>query len=92
MLRVDDNPETRIVQVSVTDTGIGIPKEKQAGVFGRFERVGESAEGFGLGLSICRFIVERFGGKIWVDGEYTGGARFVFTLPYGSAEKEGGGL
>lgn len=79
-------------RVSVTDTGIGIPKEKQADVFGRYERVGETAEGFGLGLSICKFMIEHMGGNIWVDSEYTDGARFVFTAPFESPLTEEGGM
>ena len=66
---------------SVTDTGCGIPKEKQASIFQRFEKLDENAQGSGLGLSICQLIIEHIGGKIWIDPDYTGGARFVFTHP-----------
>lgn len=66
---------------SVTDTGCGIPKEKQASIFQRFEKLDENAQGSGLGLSICQLIIEHIGGKIWIDPDYTGGSRFVFTHP-----------
>ena len=66
---------------SVTDTGCGIPKEKQKLVFERFEKLDEYAQGTGLGLSICKLTVEKWGGEIWVDPDYTEGARFVFSMP-----------
>jgi|UniRef100_UPI0040273267 hypothetical protein len=65
----------------VTDTGCGIPKEKQAAIFRRFEKLNENAQGSGLGLSICQLIIEHIGGKIWIDSDYTGGSRFFFTHP-----------
>ena len=66
---------------SVTDTGCGIPPENQGRIFNRFEKLNEGAQGTGLGLSICQLIVEQIGGRIWIDPEYTTGARFVFTHP-----------
>lgn len=66
---------------SVTDTGCGIPKEKQASIFQRFEKLNENAQGSGLGLSICQLIIEHIGGKIWIDPDYTTGSRFLFTHP-----------
>lgn len=66
---------------SITDTGCGIPKEKQKQVFERFEKLNEYAQGTGLGLSICLLTVEKWGGKIWIDPDYTDGARFLFTHP-----------
>ena len=66
---------------SVADTGCGIPKEKQKLIFERFEKLNEFVQGTGLGLSICRLIVTFVGGKIWIDGDYTRGARFCFTHP-----------
>ena len=66
---------------SVTDTGCGIPKEKQGLVFERFEKLNENAQGTGLGLSICQLIIEQLGGKIWIDSNYEEGARFLFTHP-----------
>lgn len=72
---------------SVTDTGCGIAPEKQGKIFNRFEKLDENAQGSGLGLSICQLIVEHFGGKIWIDSEYTNGSRFIFTHPIHTAEK-----
>ena len=68
-----------MVRFAVADTGCGIPPEKQAKVFDRFEKLDEFKQGTGLGLAICRQIVMKVGGKIWVDGTYTSGSRFVFT-------------
>ncbi len=73
---------------SVTDTGFGIPLEKQGQIFNRFEKLNEGAQGTGLGLSICQLIIERLGGKIWIDPSYTGGARFLFTHPIGNGPEE----
>ena len=69
------------VKVAVTDTGKGIPPDKAEDVFNRFIKLNEYSNGAGLGLSLCRIIVEKFRGRIWVDTTYTSGARFVFTLP-----------
>lgn len=66
---------------SVTDTGCGIPLEKQEKVFSRFEKLHEQVSGTGLGLSICQSIIQRLGGNIWIDAAYTTGARFVFSHP-----------
>lgn len=66
---------------SVTDTGCGIPKEKQKLVFERFEKLNEYAQGTGLGLSICKLIVTKWKGEIWIDPDYTAGARFIFSHP-----------
>ena len=66
---------------SVTDTGCGIPLEKQGLIFERFEKLNDFAQGSGLGLSICQLIVTYMRGRIWVDNNYTQGARFCFTHP-----------
>ena len=78
-LKVDE--KQREVLFSVSDTGTGIPLEKQKLVFERFEKLNEYVQGTGLGLSICKLTVEKWGGEIWVDPGYTDGARFVFTHP-----------
>ena len=83
------NEETQMAVFSVTDTGCGIPKEKQGLVFERFEKLNEYAQGTGLGLSICKLIVHKWKGSIWIDPDYTGGERFVFSHPLNlNIEKE----
>lgn len=74
--------EDRQVVFSVTDTGCGIPADKQSTIFDRFEKVDEFKQGGGLGLPICCAIVDHLGGTIYLDTSYAGGARFVFTIPY----------
>ena len=69
----------KYVLFSVTDTGCGIPVEKQRIIFNRFEKLDNYVQGTGLGLAICSLIVKQFGGTIEVDSSYTKGARFVFT-------------
>lgn len=78
---VDHETHGDMLWISVTDTGCGIPKDKAEAIFERFVKLSEHRQGVGLGLSVCRSIVEHLGGKIWVDTEYKGGARFVFTHP-----------
>lgn len=80
ILRLELN-ENGWAQFSVSDTGCGIPLAQQPSIFKRFERVDEKSQGTGIGLSICQLIINRFGGDIWIDPEYTNGSRFVFTHP-----------
>lgn len=75
--------EKKQVVFSVTDTGCGVPPEKQETIFNRFEKVDEFKQGAGLGLPICRTIAELFDGSLTVDPDYTGGARFIFVHPFG---------
>ena len=72
----------------VTDTGCGIPKDKQESIFGRFVKLNSFAQGTGLGLSICQLIIEQIGGRIWIDPDYTEGARFRFTHPVRPAKEK----
>ena len=80
-LKLEPDMRNRTALFSVSDTGCGIPPEKRKRVFERFEKLNEYAQGTGLGLSICKLIVEKWGGRIWIDSQYTRGARFVFTHP-----------
>ncbi len=82
-LSLEVDKKSKKVIFSVTDTGCGIPLEKQKQVFERFEKLDDYVQGTGLGLAICRLITQKWGGKIWIDPEYTTGARFVFTHPIG---------
>ena len=65
----------------VTDTGTGIPEDKQELVFQRFEKLNEFVQGTGLGLAICKLTIQYMGGDIWIDKDYKGGARFIFSHP-----------
>jgi PAS domain S-box-containing protein len=73
------------MQISVTDTGPGIPAEEVNKVFGRFYQIGQAGtqktQGTGLGLAISKALVEMHGGKIWVESEAGKGSTFSFTLP-----------
>lgn len=73
--------EGQEVALIVTDTGCGIPAEKQADVFRRFEKLDDYKPGAGLGLSICCLIAEHLGGSLSLDPSYTTGARFTFVHP-----------
>lgn len=70
-----------MLRFSVTDTGIGIPEDKIDTIFQRFEKLDNFKQGTGLGLNICQMIAHLLDGSIWIDKEYTMGARFVFDLP-----------
>jgi signal transduction histidine kinase len=72
------------VEVSVSDTGVGIAPEDQAAVFEEFRQVGtadKKAEGTGLGLTLCRKFIELHGGRIWVKSQVGVGSTFTFTIP-----------
>lgn len=75
------------VLFSVTDTGKGIPEDKQQQVFARFEKLNEFVQGTGLGLAICQLTIQHMGGDIWIDKSYKTGARFVFSHPIKKEEK-----
>ena len=71
----------------VSDTGCGIPKEKQKDIFNRFIKLNDFKQGFGLGLPICKSIVNDLGGEIGVESEEGKGSTFWFTIPYVPVEK-----
>lgn len=73
--------EKQCMLFSVTDTGTGIPEDKQELVFQRFEKLNEFVQGTGLGLAICKLTIQYMGGDIWIDKDYKGGARFIFSHP-----------
>jgi PAS domain S-box-containing protein len=83
---VDAVLDGAFVQITVADTGIGIAAEECLRIFDKFYQVGFTPagvrEGTGLGLTICRQLVEMQGGKIWVESELAKGSRFYFTLPH----------
>lgn len=71
----------------VSDTGCGISKDKQKDVFNRFVKLNDFKQGFGLGLTICKSIVNDLGGEIGVESEEGKGSTFWFTIPYIPVEK-----
>ncbi len=82
------------VAVSVTDEGRGLPPDQMGNLFKNFSRLDardgeENVEGHGLGLSICKGIVEAHGGRIWAESDGEGrGARFTFTIPTSSSAED----
>ncbi len=80
-LRITLDGERHTVVYSVTDTGIGVPPEEAERIFEEFTQLDQYYDGTGIGLSVARNIAHRLGGDIYLDTTYTGGARFVFTLP-----------
>jgi PAS domain S-box-containing protein len=75
----------------VEDNGIGIKQEYAQQVFGIFKRLhGHRYPGTGIGLAICQRIVERYGGRIWVESRSEGGSRFCFTMPQTTGPVPGG--
>ena len=80
------------VMVSVSDDGIGIPPEDREKVFERFYRAGNrsqvNAPGTGLGLAIAREVVDKHGGKIWLESELGKGTTFHFVVPAAGRERE----
>lgn len=79
------------LQVCVSDTGIGIRESEYENIFQKFKQVAESLTdkptGTGLGLPICKEIVEYFGGKIWVESKLGKGSSFYFTVPVTAEER-----
>ena len=69
------------ITFSVADTGPGVPPDKADSIFERFVKLDSSKQGTGLGLSICRMMASSLGGKVWLDTQYTDGARFMLTIP-----------
>ena len=83
-IEVHAAPGDGLVEVSISDTGVGIAPADQEAVFEEFRQVGTSAakqEGTGLGLTLCRKFVELHGGKIWVTSQVGVGSTFTFRLP-----------
>jgi signal transduction histidine kinase len=67
--------------VTVRDNGIGVDPHQAIRIFGMFSRADSGTEGAGIGLAVCRRIVEAHGGRIWVEAGENGGSAFRFTVP-----------
>jgi signal transduction histidine kinase len=85
-IEVRQRTDTEGLRVEVEDSGVGIPHDEIETLFQKYRQVKSltvpAQEGTGLGLVICKMIVEAHGGKIWVDSEEGKGATFTFTLPF----------
>ncbi len=77
---------------SVSDTGIGVPKDHREKIFEKFTQVDSSTKrtvgGVGLGLSISKSLVDLMGGRIWYESREEGGSKFSFTLPWGYVSED----
>ena len=80
ILKADKSSDDLLTLV-VEDTGCGIPAKEAEHIFERFVKLDTFKEGIGLGLPLCRMLIEKLGGSIRLDTSYTKGARFVVTLP-----------
>jgi PAS domain S-box-containing protein len=82
-IRVSAQPDNGMWRLSVADNGIGIEPQYHAQIFGLFKRLHASSKyaGSGIGLAICHKIVDRYGGRMWVDSLEGKGSEFFFTLP-----------
>ncbi|WP_051508946.1 sensor histidine kinase [Xylanibacter oryzae] len=89
-ITVDYNVGGDMLNVLVTDTGIGIAKKNQKKIFGKFEKLDQFSQGLGLGLPICKAIAEKLGGSIGVQSKLGYGSTFRFSIPllYSSLNKE----
>ena len=85
MISIWEETKTHAACISVQDTGIGIPKQQQVQIFGRFMRADNALawgiSGTGLGLYLCRELVERHGGRLWFESEEDAGSTFFVALP-----------
>lgn len=78
-------------EFAITDNGIGIDPQYKEKIFGLFKRLhtADQYSGTGIGLALCRRIVDRYGGRIWVDSEPGQGSKFRFTVPAGEDSRQG---
>jgi signal transduction histidine kinase len=96
LVHISCTPGTGVWELSVADNGIGIDSDYAERIFQIFQRLHtrDAYDGTGIGLALCRKIVEHHGGRIWLDGAYSAGACFRFTLPVddldGDTVNEGG--
>ncbi len=95
-IRISARIDSEQLVIGVSDQGIGISPEDQARLFAAFQRLEnrsvEGVKGIGLGLLVCRRLVEAHGGRIWVESEPGKGSTFFFTLPLEGDKEEGGNI
>lgn len=95
-VRISARMDSDHLVIGVSDRGIGISPEDQAKLFAAFQRLenrsAEGVKGIGLGLLVCRRLVEAHGGRIWVESELGKGSTFFFTLPLEGNKEEGGNI
>ena len=90
-IRLTAKKQSGVVEIGVCDHGVGIPAQKLVDIFQPFERLentSKQTKGLGLGLLVCKRLVEAHGGKIWVESEPEKGSTFFFTLPVNSGVKD----
>ena len=96
IINIWEDTAAQAVEISVQDSGIGIPKQQHAQIFGRFMRaenaVAWGISGTGLGLYLCRELIERHEGHLWFESEEGRGSTFFLTLPFVSTRSESGEL
>jgi signal transduction histidine kinase len=80
-IEVSAVPDSQEWVVTVRDNGPGVPAEQAGRIFGMFARADQQIDGAGIGLAVCRRIVDAHGGRIWVEPAPGGGSAFRFTLP-----------
>ena len=81
-IRVGYKVYEKFVEVFVSDTGIGIEKKNLSAIFERFFKINEFVGGTGLGLPLCKAIVEKFGGRIWAESEFGAGTTIRYTINF----------
>jgi len=91
LITIAAEPQDDMMRFSIADMGVGVSREAQSRLFQRFQRVGnkQRVSGTGLGLFVCKALIEAHGGKIWVQSEEGKGSTFYFTVPiYHGQDKE----
>ncbi|MCE5237878.1 CHASE2 domain-containing protein [bacterium] len=83
LITIAAEPQDNMMRFSITDMGVGVSREAQSRLFQRYQRVGnkQRVSGTGLGLFVCKALIEAHGGKIWVQSEEGKGSTFYFTVP-----------
>jgi PAS domain S-box-containing protein len=96
IVKLWEEGEAGMVGISIADRGIGIPDTQQAQIFGRFMRADNAVawgiSGTGLGLYICRELVQRHGGQLWFESHEGAGSTFFLTLPGTTSQESGPAL